>query len=63
MSKLADMAASIQKLHNAAAVDGVTNRLTRQFSSAVPTEPESMPALEQVQGELAAKSRVGHLSD
>lgn len=67
MSKLADMAAAIQELHHAAAaIDDVADWLTRQFSSAAPTEPETepkpkpAPTLEQVRAVLAEKSRAGH---
>lgn len=63
MSKLADMAAAIQELHDAAAaIDDVANWLTHQFSTAAPKEPEPAPAptLEQVRAVLAEKSRAGH---
>ena len=67
MSKLADMASAIQELHDAAAaIDDVANWLTRQFTSAAPTEPETepkpkpAPTLEQVRAVLAEKSRAGH---
>ena len=67
MSKLADMAVAIQELHHAAAaIDDGADWLTRQFSSAAPTEPETepkpkpAPTLEQVRAVLAEKSRAGH---
>ena len=69
MSKMADMAMTIEELRSAAAaITDVADWLTRQFSGETteePTaapEPEAKPAvtLEQVRAVLADKSRAGH---
>ncbi len=69
MSKMADMAMTIEELRSAAAaITDAADWLTRQFSGETteePTaapEPEAKPAvtLEQVRAVLADKSRAGH---
>ena len=70
MSKMSDMAATIEELHNAAAViTDVANWLTEMFSTtadeapdaAAPAEPQL--TLEQVRAVLADKSRNGHTAE
>ncbi len=74
MSKMSDMAATIEELHNAAAViTDVANWLTEMFSTTVSvdeaqeSEPVSPPepalTLEQVRAVLADKSRQGHTAE
>lgn len=74
MSKMSDMAATIEELHNAAAViTDVANWLTEMFSptAAVDETQESEPVspsepaltLEQVRAVLADKSRKGHTAE
>ncbi len=64
MSKMSEMAATIEELRNAAtAINQAANWLAEQFSSNEP-EPESAPAdpvltLEAVRAVLADKSRAG----
>lgn len=69
MSKMADMAMTIEELRNAAAaITDAADWLARQFSgkatedAAAAQEPEAKPAvtLEQVRAVLADKSRAGH---
>ena len=69
MSKMADMAMTIEELRSAAAViTDAADWLARQFSgkateeAAEAPEPEAKPAvtLEQVRAVLADKSRAGH---
>ena len=70
MSKMSDMAATIEELHNAAAViTDVANWLTEMFSTtadeapdaAAPAEPQL--TLEQVRAVLADKSRMGFTAE
>ena len=70
MSKMSDMAATIEELRNAAtAITDVSNWLTEMFSItadeapdvAAPTEPQL--TLEQVRAVLADKSRKGHTAE
>ena len=74
MSKMSDMAATIEELHNAAAViTDVANWLTEMFSTTAAvdetqeSEPVSPPGpaltLEQVRAVLANKSRQGHTAE
>ena len=74
MSKMSDMAATIEELHNAAVViTDVANWLTEMFSTTVSvdeaqeSEPVSPPepalTLEQVRAVLADKSRQGHTAE
>ena len=74
MSKMSDMAATIEELHNAAAViTDVANWLTEMFSTTVSvdeaqeSEPVSPPepalTLEQVRAILANRSRQGHTAE
>ena len=65
MSKMSDMAATIEELRNAAAaINDAANWLAEMFSgagSAEPTAPaEPALTLEQVRAVLADKSRQGH---
>ena len=65
MSKMGDMAATIEELRNAAAaINDAANWLAEAFSSADATEkaPAAEPALklEDVRAVLAEKSRKGH---
>lgn len=68
MSRMSDMAATIEELRSAAAaINEAANWLAQQFSGSdeVPveeTKPEKKPALtlEQVRAVLAEKSRAGH---
>ena len=70
MSKMSDMAATIEELRNAAvAITDVANWLTEMFSTtadevpdaAAPAEPQL--TLEQVRAVLADKSRKGHTAE
>ena len=70
MSKMSDMAATIEELHSAAAViTDVANWLTEMFSTtadeapdaAAPAEPQL--TLEQVRAVLADKSRMGFTAE
>ena len=70
MSKMSDMAATIEELRNAAvAITDVANWLTEMFSAtadevsdvAAPAEPQL--TLEQVRAVLADKSRKGHTAE
>ena len=74
MSKMSDMAATIEELHNAAAViTDVANWLTEMFSTTVSVDeaqegepvspPEPALTLEQVRAVLADKSRKGHTAE
>ena len=74
MSKMSDMAATIEELHNAAAViTDVANWLTEMFSTTVSVDkaqesepvypPEPTLTLEQVRAVLADKSRQGHTAE
>ena len=70
MSKMSDMAATIEELRNAAVtITNVANWLAEMFSTtadkapdaAVPSEPQL--TLEQVRAVLADKSRKGHTAE
>lgn len=70
MSKMSDMAATIEELRNAAVtITDVANWLTEMFSTtadeapdtAAPAEPQL--TLEQVRAVLADKSRKGHTAE
>ena len=68
MSKMSDMAATIEELRNAAAaINDAANWLAEMFSgagSAEPTAPaEPALTLEQVRAVLADKSRKGHTAE
>ena len=74
MSKMSDMAATIEELRNAAAaITDVANWLTEMFSTTVvvdeaqKSEPVSPPeptlTLEQVRAVLADKSRIGFTAE
>lgn len=75
MSKMSDMAMTIEELRNAAiAINDAANWLAQQFSSddkqqnintAAKTEKETKPALtlEEVRAVLADKSRAGHTAE
>ena len=74
MSKMSDMATTIEELRNAAAaITDVANWLTEMFSTTVDvdetqeSEPVSPPepalTLEQVRAVLADKSRKGHTAE
>lgn len=70
MSKMSDMAATIEELRNAAAaITDVANWLTEMFSTTADEEPDvAAPAkpqltLEQVRAVLADKSRKGHTAE
>ena len=71
MSKMSDMAMTIEELRSAAtAINEAANRLAAQFSSASDEAPAEKPAakverkpeikLEDVRAVLAEKSRAGH---
>ena len=71
MSKMSDMAMTIEELRNAAtAINEAANWLTEQFSGASEETPSKKPAakeekkpelkLEDVRAVLAEKSRAGH---
>ena len=68
MSKMSDMAATIEELRNAAAaINDAANWLAEAFSSTDATEkaPAAEPALklEDVRAVLAEKSRKGHTAE
>lgn len=68
MSKMSEMAASIEELRNAAAaISDVANWLAEAFSANEPAEeaPASEPllTLEEVRAVLAEKSRKGHTAE
>jgi hypothetical protein len=68
MSKMSDMAATIEELRNAAAaINDAANWLAKAFSSTDATEkaPAAVPALrlEDVRAVLAEKSRKGHTAE
>ena len=65
MSKMGDMAATIEELRNAAAaINSVADWLNEAFSAAEPAEEtlvtEPVLTLEEVRAVLAEKSRKGH---
>ena len=63
MSKMSEMAATIEELRSAAAsINEVANWLAQQFSTTEETKTPEKPALtlEQVRAVLADKSRAGH---
>ena len=68
MSKMSDMATTIEELRNAAAaINDAANWLAAQFSNDEPA-PEPVPAepvltLEEVRAALAEKSRKGHTAE
>ena len=69
MSKISDMAATIEELRSAAAaINDAANWLAEQFSTEAPTEkappaPEPLPTLEEVRAILANASRAGHTAE
>ena len=73
MSKMSDMAQTIEELKNAAAViSDAADYLSKMFSGEAPAEaketakePEAKPALtlEEVRSVLADKSRAGHTAE
>lgn len=68
MSKMSDMAATIEELRTAAAaINDVANWLAEMFSGAGDVEPaapaEPVLTLEQVRAVLAEKSRNGHTAE
>lgn len=68
MSKMSEMAASIEELRNAAAaINDVANWLAEAFSAHDPAEetPAAEPVLtlEEVRAVLAEKSRKGHTAE
>ena len=74
MSKMSDMAATIEELRNAAAaITDVANWLTEMFSATAAMDeaqeiepvspPEPVLTLEQVRAVLADKSRKGHTAE
>ena len=74
MSKMSDMAATIEELHSAAAaITDVANWLTEMFSTTATVDeaqksesvssPEHVLTLEQVRAVLADKSRKGHTAE
>ena len=71
MSKMSDMAMTIEELHSAAAaINGAANWLAEQFGGTTDSAPVEKPAakegkkpelkLEDVRAVLAEKSRAGH---
>lgn len=63
MSKMSEMAATIEELRSAAAsINEVANWLAQQFSTTEEAKTPEKPALslEQVRAVLAEKSRAGH---
>lgn len=69
MSKISDMAATIEDLRSAAAaINDVANWLAEQFSTEAPAEKnapasEPLPTLEEVRAILANASRAGHTAE
>ena len=68
MSKMGDMAATIEELRNAAAaINDAANWLAEAFSSTEPAEEAPMTepvlTLEEVRAVLAEKSRKGHTAE
>ena len=69
MSKISDMAATIEELRSAAAaINDAANWLAEQFSTEAPAEkaapaPEPLPTLEEVRAILANASRAGHTAE
>lgn len=68
MSKMDDMAATIEELRNtAAAINSVADWLNEAFSAAEPAEEtpvtEPVLTLEEVRAVLAEKSRKGHTAE
>ena len=70
MSRMSDMAQTIEDLRSAAAaISDAADRLTKMFSGEVQSEdapaspPESELTLEQVRAVLADKSRQGHTAE
>ena len=68
MSKMGDMAATIEELRNAAAaINSVADWLNEAFSAAEPAEEtpvtEPVLTLEEVRAVLAEKSRKGHTTE
>ena len=68
MSKMGDMAATIEELRNAAAaINSVADWLNEAFSAAEPAEEtpvtEPVLTLEEVRAVLAEKSRKGHTAE
>ncbi|MDS1028910.1 DNA ligase [Bacillota bacterium LX-D] len=68
MSKMNEMAASIEELRNAAAaINDVANWLAEAFSTNEPAEeapaPDPVLTLEEVRAVLAEKSRKGHTAE
>ncbi|WP_283673584.1 DNA ligase [Butyricicoccus sp. Marseille-Q5471] len=68
MSKMGDMAATIEELHNAAAaINAAANWLAEVFGAKEPAEkaPPAEPALtlEEIRAVLADKSRAGHTAE
>ena len=68
MSKMGDMAATIEELRNAAAaINDAANWLAEAFSTNAPAEEapaaESVLTLEEVRAVLAEKSRKGHTAE
>ena len=69
MSKISDMAATIEELRSAAAaINDAASWLAEQFSTEAPAEkkapaPEPLPTLEEVRATLANASRAGHTAE
>ena len=68
MSKISDIAVTIEELRSAAAaINEAANWLAGQFSSDAPAEdapaPEPIPTLEEVRAILANASRAGHTAE
>ena len=69
MSKISDMAATIEELRSAAAaINDAASWLAEQFSIEAPAEkaapaPEALPTLEEVRAILANASRAGHTTE
>ena len=69
MSKISDMAATIEELRSAAAaINDAANWLAERFSTETPVEkaapaPEPLPTLEEVRAILANASRAGHTAE
>ena len=61
MSKMSDMAMTIEELRSAAAaINEAANWLAEQFSGTTDEAPAKEPKLENVRAVLAEKSRAGH---